>query len=128
MIITGDIIGTLYNISGYNSIRLNYSLKSGFIPAISFYGTAGSFYIETRNQSYPDFFCSNNGLKTSKCENSFQRLNLNENWKLLLAISTSYKNKLLLDSIHTCFYPTRVFWFNKVYLNNINSFIHYWTY
>ena len=88
-------IGTVNNIEGHTCVRFNCSLTSGFIPAISFNGTAGSFYIETRNQSYPDFYCSNYEIKSSTCENSFQRLNLNENWKLFLAISTSCKTTTL---------------------------------
>ena len=95
MIILGDIIGSVSNISGHNNIRLNCSLTSGLIPAISFFGTVGSFYIETRNQSYPDFYCNKDTIGNLKCENSFQRLNINENWKLLLAISTSYKTTTL---------------------------------
>ena len=95
MIIYGYKIGTVNTISGYNNARLNYSFTSGLIPAISFIDTFGSFYIETRNQSYPHFYCNNDIIMSSECENSFQRLNLNENWKLLLAISTSYKTTTL---------------------------------
>ena len=45
MILSGHTIGTVNNIFGYHNIRLNYSLTSGLIPAISFFGTKKPFFV-----------------------------------------------------------------------------------
>ena len=131
---TSNIITDIYTAKvqtqqGYNSFLLtsiqfqdaynNYlwTFYPGLIPAVQISSNKPLFYIETTNHSYSDYYCNDNSLSSSQCQNTFQKLNPNINWKLLVLLSSYFQPSL-----------SRIFDYNisfsKVYtttgLSNIN--------
>ena len=90
------------------------SFYTGQIPAILIScgkSSSSCLYIETTNHSYSDHFCGYGLIDNStKCQNSFAKLNQDQNWKLLITLNTNFipgLSKIFNYNIS----------FNKIYTN-----------